>query len=219
VRLLPDIGQPVEVEGQIATFWQTVPAAGPPSTGADLGWLLRRLHAITTPPPDLPRWNPILGIRSRLADAEGLDVNVHEYLQSTCDEVEKALASVKYALPQGVLHGDATVANLISGPAGPVICDFDSSSIGPQEWDLTPVATGHYRFRNKADNLTPLSMAYGFDITTWDGFPVLRRLRELQLVTSVVPVLLSNPALREQWAHRLDSFRRGDPNTKWSLYN
>src|SRR5262249_20093146 len=125
---------------------------------------------------------------------------------------------VRYVLPEGVIHGDATVANLIPGPDGPVICDFDSAAIGPWEWDLTPVATGYFRFLNKVDNQALLAAAYEFDVTTWDGFPVFRRLRELQLVTSVVPVLRSNAGLREQWRHRLRTFREGDKKARWELY-
>jgi hypothetical protein len=47
---------------------------------------------------------------------------------------------------------------------------------------------------------------------------VLRRLRELQLVTSVLPVLDANPALRPQWRLRLDSLRDGDDGVRWSPY-
>jgi len=141
VRLLPNVQQPIEIDDQLATLWRTVPTVGPPPTGADLGRLLRQLHGIATQ-PDLPQWNPVLGIRSRLADAECLAAKDQSFLLAACDDVETALAKVEYVLPAGVVHGDATVANLISGPDGPVMCDFDSSSIGPREWDLAPVATG-----------------------------------------------------------------------------
>jgi aminoglycoside phosphotransferase (APT) family kinase protein len=217
VRLLPNVQQPIEIGGHVATVWQTVPTVGPPPTGADLGRLLRRLHDIAAM-PGLPQWNPVVGIRSRLAEAEGLATEDQRFLLGACDDVETALAKVEYVLPRGVVHGDATVANLIPGPSGPVMCDFDSSSVGPREWDLTPVATGHFRFGSRVDNLGLLSTTYGFDIIGWNGFATFRRLRELQLVTSVVPVLLSNPGLREQWAHRLESFRKGDLNAKWGLY-
>jgi hypothetical protein len=80
------------------------------------------------------------------------------------------------------------------------------------------VAAGSLRFLNKTDNQTPLVAAYGLDVMTWDGFPVLRRLRELQLVTSVVPVLRSNPSLYEQWRHRLRTFRDGDDTARWEPY-
>lgn len=218
VQLLPHFAQPIDVDGHLATLWVEVPLAGRDLTGADLGILLRRLHSITDSPPNLPRWNTLESIRSRLAEAEGLHARDHDFLAATADELEDALGKVTYHLATGVIHGDATVANLISGPGGPVICDFDSSSTGPREWDLTPVATGQFRFANSKNNHAVLAEAYGFDITRWEGFPILRRLRELQLVTSVVPVLRSNPSLREQWSHRLNTFRSGETGALWEAY-
>jgi aminoglycoside phosphotransferase (APT) family kinase protein len=218
VRLLPNIEQPVQVGEHLATLWQLVPSVGPAPNGTALGHILRQLHGASAPPAQLPSWRPVESIRSRLADAEGLSVDDYAFLDQRCDEVEADLAGLRYILPPGFIHGDATVANLIPGPDGPVICDFDSAAIGPREWDLTPVAAGHLRFVTRADNQTPLVAAYGFDVTTWDGFPALRRLRELQLVTSVVPVLRSNPGLYEQWQHRLQTFREGDGGARWELY-
>jgi hypothetical protein len=218
VRLLPGVEQPVRVNGAVATVWRAVPSVGPVPSGADLGRILRRLHSAGHVPSELPAWRPVDSIRSRIAEAEGLDPDDHDFLITTCDEMEPAVDGLRYVLPTGFIHGDATVANLISGPDGPVICDFDSAAVGPREWDLTPVAAGHLRFANRVDNQTPLAATYGFDVTTWAGFPVLRRLRELQLVTSVVPVLRSNPGLYEQWQHRLRTFRKGDDRERWELY-
>lgn len=218
VRLLSGVAQPVMAAGQVATLWHAVPWVGAPPTGADLGSLLRDLHTVQAPPPNLPEWQPLRGIRQRLDDAEGLNADEHAFLVSKCDEIENELAEVSYVLSTGVIHGDATVANLIPGPSGPVFCDFDSTSIGPREWDLTPVAFGRLRFNYTRDNQSPLADRYGFDVTTWDGFPVLWRLRELQLVTSVVPILRSNPGIRTQWRHRLETFKRGDTAAKWETY-
>ena len=98
-----------------------------------------------------------------------------------------------------------------------MLCDFDSTSVGPREWDLTPVAVGSPRFDYDHDPQGSFAADYGFDVTTWSGFRVFRRLRELQLVTSVLPVLRSNPPVRRQFEHRLASFRAGDA-TRWQPY-
>jgi hypothetical protein len=217
VRLLPDVVQPIDVDGHLATVWQAVPPVGPPSTGADLARLLREIHGLP-PLPDLPPWRPFDEIRQRLAEAEGLTDNEQVWLFDRCNEIEQAVSTLEYALPQGPIHGDAFLGNLIPGPDGPVICDFDSTSVGPREWDLTPVALGKLRLRYPGDTHRVLSDAYGFDVTTWDGFPVLRQVRELKLVTSVVPILRSNPRIQEQWRHRFDTFRRGETAATWTPY-
>jgi hypothetical protein len=218
VRLLEDVEQPVRAGGHLATLWQHVPATGPAPTGYDLAGILRRFHDL--PPPDfaLPRWRPAGPIRERIAEARGLADDDLAFLLAACDETEAALAGLRYELPPGPIHGDGFLGNLIPGPDGPVICDFDSTSTGPREWDLTPAAVGRLRFNYPVDVHGQLASAYGFDVIAWGGFPVLRRLRELQLVTSVLPVLEGNPGLREQWERRYRSFREGHEGVWWETY-
>jgi aminoglycoside phosphotransferase (APT) family kinase protein len=218
VRLLPGIEQPIKAAGHVATLWQEVPAVGPKPTGADLGSILKVIHALPAPTVELPAWNPLGPMRERLDDPEGIEPEDLAFLRERCGAMAEELASVEYVLPSGPVHGDAFMGNLIPGPNGPVICDFDSASTGPREWDLTPVATGRLRFSYPGNTHNELAASYGFDVMSWDGFPVLRQLRELQLVTSVVPVLRSNPSLRSQWEHRLKTFRSGDVTAKWTPY-
>lgn len=218
VRLLPGYEQPLEVDGHLVTLWRQVPASGARPTGAELAVLLRRLHALPAPSPALPPWRPLEAVRRRLAEPEELTPADHAFLLDECDEVERLLAALDYALPPGVIHGDAFLGNVISGPAGPVLCDFDGTCVGPREWDLTPVAVGALRMDYPVDDHRPLAEAYGFDVLRWPGFPVLRRLRELKLVTSVLPILRSQPGIRPQWEHRMRTFRARDLTTRWQPY-
>lgn len=218
VRLWPGIPQPVRAAGQLATVWQFVPPAGDRPTGTDLADLLLRFHTLPTPLFTMPTWAPFKEIRQRLAEPEGLHPDDHAFLIRRCDELEAALAGITYVLPRGIIHGDPFLGNLIPGADGPVLCDFDSTCVGPREWDLTPVAVGKLRFNYPHDDHSLVAARYGFDVTAWDGFPVLRRIRELKLVTSVVPVLRSNPGIREQWQHRLSTFKHDDTSAKWTTY-
>ncbi|MEO3807504.1 aminoglycoside phosphotransferase family protein [Sphaerisporangium sp. B11E5] len=218
VRLLAGVVQPLWLSGQAATLWEEVPADGPRPDGAGLADLLKRLHTLPDPPRDLPEWRPMDEIRQRLAEPEDLDDADRDFLLTTCDEVEEAMSALHYDLPRGVIHGDAFTGNLIPTLRGPVLCDFDSTATGPREWDLTPVAVGRLRLDYPDDDHTPLATRYGVDITRWPGFPVFRRLRELKLVTSVLPILRSHPTVRPQWQHRMETFRSGDLTTRWQPY-
>ncbi|WP_030916564.1 phosphotransferase enzyme family protein [Streptosporangium amethystogenes] len=218
VRLLPGCEQPLQVEGHLVTLWKHTPEVGPRPGGGELATLLRRLHRLPDPPVDLPEWAPMTEVRQRLAEPEDLSAGDHAFLLDECDEVEERLAALDYALPAGVIHGDVFMGNVIAGPKGPVLCDFDSTGIGPREWDLAPVAVGRLRMDYPADEHTSLAEGYGFDVTRWRGFPVLRRLRELKLVTSVLPVLRSNPGIRSQWEHRMRSFKARDQTVRWQPY-
>ncbi|MCP2260570.1 Phosphotransferase enzyme family protein [Streptoalloteichus tenebrarius] len=218
VRLWGGVPQPVRVGPHRATLWHAVPEVGDRPTGVDLARLLRRLHALPPPPFPLPHWEPLDDVRRRLADAEEeLDPDDRAFLEQRCAEVAAELAGLEWVFPRGPVHGDAHLGNLIPGPDGPVLCDFDSTCHGPREWDLTPVAVGQLRFRRSSAH-EELAAAYGFDVMRWSGFPVLRAVRELKLVTSVLPVLRSNPGVAAELRLRLRSFRSGDTSVRWTPY-
>ncbi|WP_018502422.1 aminoglycoside phosphotransferase family protein [Parafrankia discariae] len=227
VRLLPGLPAPVTVDEHVATVWvDAAPPTGTPTTtptgtgGArDLAAVLRLLHALPPPEPPLPVWDPLDDVRRRLSDAEGLGDDDRRFLEDRTLQVGEALATVRYALPRTVVHGDAHLGNLIRSTTGEVvICDFDATCRGPAEWDLIPVAVGALRFGRPPTPQLELARAYGFDVTAWDGFGVLRSVRELKLVTSVVPILASSPTAAAQFAVRLGSLRSGSDRTVWTPY-
>jgi hypothetical protein len=60
--------------------------------------------------------------------------------------------------------------------------------------------------------------AYGYDVTSWPGFGVLRAVRELKLTTSVLPILRSRPQVRPELFRRLDDLRQGRMDARWTRY-
>ena len=200
-----------------ATTWRAEAQTDAPPTGRDLGWLLLTVHSLPPPADPLPAWEPLGDIRRRLADAEALADDDRDVLQHLVDELDDDLPHVRYALPPGPIHGDAHLGNLIPTAAGVLLCDFDSACTGPREVDLVPTAVGQLRLRRPAQVKHDLVEAYGFDVTTWSGWPVLRRLRELKLVTSALPMLASQPAIAARWRQRMRSLRDGDDRS-WQPY-
>ncbi|OHV40047.1 aminoglycoside phosphotransferase [Pseudofrankia sp. EUN1h] len=221
VRLLPGVPAPVAAAGALATAWVDAGPGTPPApTAGELGGALRRLHALAPPMPALPRWDPFDDVRRRMSDAEALPAADREFLDELAGRVAAGLRTVRYQLPTTVIHGDAHLGNLVRRPDGQVVlCDFDSVSIGPAEWDLVPVAVGTARFGYPSSWHAQLAAAYGADVTRWDGWPVLRAVRELKLVTSVLPILASNPTAAAQFRVRLNSLRTGDETVRWRPYS
>lgn len=217
IRLLDGFEQPLELGEQVITVWERVPGPAGHGTATDLGRLLRQVHALP-PPEGLGDWAPLDDVRARVADAEELDPGDRRFLLDRCAEVEDQLAGVRFELPRALVHGDAHPGNVIAGPDGPVLCDFDSSCVGPPEWDLTPLAVGRERFGDPAGRYRELAETYGFDVARWSGFPVLRAARELKLTTSVLPILRSHPYVRGQLRVRLRDLRDGRTGTRWSRY-
>lgn len=217
IRVLPDVPSPLRVGPYPVTFWQFVSEVGPPPGIDDLARLLQRLHRLRG--RDLAAWRPVADLRARVVDARGVDREDLRFLGGRCDAVEEALAGVRYELPRCVIHGDARPGNLIRGPDGVVLCDLDTTGIGPAEWDLVPVAVAATRFGTAPDRWNDhhrLAFAYGFDVTLWSGFPVLRELRDLKLVCSALPAA-TEPALGAELRRRIRSYRAGAP-ASWTRY-
>lgn len=218
VRLLSGIVQPVRAGRYLATVWETASAGGRRQRGRDLAKLLRRLHELPEPAFRLPVWEPLDDVRRRIGEADGLAGADLAFLLNRCDEVSRRLAAVEFDRPWVLLHGDAHLGNLIPTSAGPVLCDFDSASIGPPEWDLTPLAVGVVRFGEPAGRYREFVRTYGLDVTRSPLFGVLREVRELKLITSVLPILSSRPEVRPELFRRLTDVRRGDTSARWARY-
>lgn len=118
-------------------------------------------------------------------------------------------------LPMGIVHGDAHTGNLLRDNDRVVLCDLDSTGIGPTAWDLVVTAVDDQRFGS--DTYPELAAAYGRDVTTEPAWPTLRRVRELGLVTSVIADLARRPAVAAEHRRRLDDLRSEQPG-RWSPY-
>jgi len=218
IQPLPDVAAPLYLGGYAATFWRRVTDVGPPPDIDDLIQLLLRLHRL--PARGLSPWRPVADLRARLMDARGVDPDDLRFLRDRCDAVEEALGNVRYELRPTVIHGDARIGNLIAGPDGPLLCDLDTTGIGPAEWDLVPVAVAQRRFGTGAvDGRTDhdrVAHGYGFDVTRWPGFPVLQEIRDLKLLCSALPAA-DQPGTGAELRQRLKSYRAGNP-TGWTRY-
>lgn len=215
IRLLPGIPQPVRVGEHIATVWQAVPSLGPVPGGADLASLLRAVHAVPTPCRALPNWDPLTDFDNRMRHTTTMADADRAFLLRRSAELATAVAELAFALPTAVLHGDAHLGNVIAGPVGPVLCDFDSCAIGPPEWDLTPVAVANVRFGRPPAHQRDFIDAYGFDVRNWEGFEVLHGIRDLKLIAGVFPRVGSPPAVQVEFDRRMATLRAGRLSERW----
>ncbi|MGH3965611.1 MAG: phosphotransferase family protein [Pseudonocardiaceae bacterium] len=216
IRLLPGIRQPVHAGEYVATVWQSVPPTGPPPGGANLASLLRAVHAVPKPCRALPNWDPLTDFDNRMRHTTSMSSADRDFLLHRSAELAAAVAELNFALPTAVVHGDAHLGNVIPGPSGPVLCDFDSCSIGPPEWDLTPVAVSDVRFSRPAAHQRDFIETYGFDVRGWEGFEVLHGIRDLKLIAGVFPRVGSSPAVHAEFDRRMASLRAGRLSDRWS---
>lgn len=208
---------PVEVEGRAVSFWEELP---PHDKGNYLNMadLLRQLHRL--PAPDfLPPLDPFASLERRLSEVKSVGKEDRSWLLGYLDELRDSWGSLPAGLPHCVLHGDAWSGNCavsrIDGTA--YLLDFDRVAMGPPEWDLTSIAIaltlggpitqeGYRRFCE----------VYGYDVMGWDGYPVLRSIRELRMTTWSASVADVRPEWRSEVQHRVDCLRGDKGPRPWT---
>ncbi|GAB4001305.1 aminoglycoside phosphotransferase family protein [Glycomyces albus] len=217
IRLAGVLPQPLEYEDLLATVWDYIPPAAAPDA-EDLGTVLREFHSLPAPNFDLTKWDPVGTARKRIADAEALEDTDRQILLDWCDRLEPAVDRLVKESAGSLIHGDAHVGNLLRRPDSRVVlCDFDSTCLGPSGVDLAAVAAGEIWF-TKTGAHERLAASYGHDITTDPAWPVLRQARELTFVVGGVPLMSSTPGVAEEFKLRLNAVLNEDPSVPWTPY-
>jgi aminoglycoside phosphotransferase (APT) family kinase protein len=205
-----EVTQPVAAEGYLVTFWHYEEPVGPLPDPVVLGATLRRLHALPPVPFDLPTYDPFGQVRRAVHASRVLADEDREWLLERCSALaDSYYERLEFGLPYGLIHGDAHRGNLLRTPGRLLLCDWDSVSAGPREVDLIPTLQG-VRFGLTERQRSGFSEAYGYDATAWDGYPVLRDMRELQTLTAVLRNAHRDPRAHEELILRLASLREGD---------
>lgn len=210
--------QPIVVHDHPITFWRFVePAAAPPTVG-DLGTLLVALHSAEDSPCNLPAFDPLSSVRERIKKGLKLGEADIAFLRSRCNAVERRLPALEYVLTAGPIHGDAHTGNLLGGAGIARLADLEMFAIGPREWDLVPLAVAVDHFGVSATQWDLFVTRYGFDIRAWSGYPVLREVRELGMVTWLAQNIGEHEAIAKEVALRIQSMRDGDTGRAWTAF-
>jgi aminoglycoside phosphotransferase (APT) family kinase protein len=203
VQALTDVAQPVVAGERAVTFWRELPPHRY-STLPELAEVLRRLHALAPPDFALPPLAPFVRLRERLTEAGWLPEPDRAWLLAHLVELEARYAALPPGLPSCAVHGDAWAGNVVVTDTGPVLLDLERFALGAPEWDLASLAVTYQTFGDYTrQEWTGFCTAYGADVTAWDGFPVLRDIRELRKVTFAIQLGPTRPDIAEQARYRL----------------
>jgi aminoglycoside phosphotransferase (APT) family kinase protein len=196
VRALEGAQQPVEAEGRIVTFWHELP---PHRYGSypEIAQSLRRLHALPVPTDfRLEPLAPFTQLDERVTAATTLSRDDRDWLQ---DKLATLGQRYNHALPPGlphsVVHGDASAGNVVATTDGQVfLLDLERISIGPPEWDLVATAIDHTTFGILSEEgYKEFCQHYGADVMEWEGFELLRDVRELRISCWMAQLATENP--------------------------
>ncbi|MGH3908532.1 MAG: phosphotransferase enzyme family protein [Pseudonocardiaceae bacterium] len=218
VRVIPGITQPVESGGRAVTFWEELPPHqhGTPTQIADM---LRRLHALPRPTSfTLAPLAPFVRLADRIDTATILTDADRAWLRKHLADLQDRCSAVPAGQPHCVIHGDAWAGNVVSTLDGRVVLlDLERCSIGPPEWDLVSTAIKHTSFAwLTAADYQQFCDRVGHDVTTWDGFALLRDIRELRMTCYLAQHATEHPAARNEAKYRIACLRGTHGPRPWN---
>ncbi len=218
VRVYEQISQPLLVGEHPVSFWHAVTGGDPAPTHVDLARLLASFHALGESPCDLAAFDPLSTSRARLDVMHGISADDHDFLRRRCADLNEQLHDLEFALPKGPIHGDAHTKNLLADSGRVVLLDFEAAAIGPREWDLLPTEIATDRYGLAEEQYRQFATAYGFDVRTWPGYPVLREIRELTMTTWIMQNIREAPAVAAEFDLRVTSLRERDFERAWNFF-
>lgn len=219
VRSVDSSPAPQTVEGHPVSVWHWVEPGRPGPGAKDLAGVLRQVHDIDGAPScDLPAPD-LLGVSERrLSAIEGLPDADRLLFAERVAELRDRYASLDFALPAGVIHGDAHTGNLLGHAGAVVLGDFEATAVGPREWDLIPMAISRARFGRSDETYKSFTNRYGFDVTSWAGYSVLRAIRELYMTVWLAQNAGHGASEAAELELRTCTIRERDDTTEWHAF-
>jgi aminoglycoside phosphotransferase (APT) family kinase protein len=213
------ISQPVVVDSHAIIFWEAVSDEGDEyASTSELAEILAKLHALTAPVDlGLPPLRPFDRAAARIAESVWLGSEDREFLTGMLVGLRGAYADLSFALPRGIIHGDANVGNVLRDFGGkPVVIDLDGFAMGPREWDLALTAIYYDSFGwHTSDDYKTFVRAYGYDIMQWPGYPVMRAVREFLMTAWVTEKAVESDEAADEARKRITALRTGASRKDW----
>jgi thiamine kinase-like enzyme len=220
VRALP-LHQPVVVDGRVMTFWVSVSDTESYGSTVEVAELLVRLHAMVIPPSlGLEPLQPFARAERRIETNVWLGLSDRDFLRQRLRELREQYADLEFVLPEGAIHGDANVGNVIHDQFGhPVLIDLDGFATGPREWDLALTAMYYDSFGwHTREEYESFVKAYGYDVMQWAGYPVIREVREFLMVTWLSQKAHDSERVAAEVHRRIEALRTGADKHDWQPY-
>jgi len=204
-----EVPQPVRADGHPVTFWRYIP--GRPGNQGDvtvLGSVLYRLHRTPRPTTfDLPGEN-ILGRVDRRIESAPVSAADKDFLLRRLEELRSELPRLRFPLSPAPIHGDAHVKNLMFCDDQPILIDFERFAWGQPEWDLALAATEYQTagWWTHAE-YSQFVEAYGYDVTSWKNFDVLRAAHEIKMTTWIMQNFDESAEIAREYHTRMRTIR------------
>ncbi len=179
----PDV---IDDGGLVATVWERVEPTGEPIAWHEVGAMVRQVHALgrevvpaafpLPSPASFPWWN-----FAKLLDetSPALDDRARSGLVAA---IERWPGWRRFDDPV-VCHGDVHPGNVVMGPDGPVLIDWDLLCLAPRGWDHAPLMTWTERWGGAPGIYESFADGYGWSAR---GDPAAEAFAELRLVAATL---------------------------------
>jgi thiamine kinase-like enzyme len=221
-RIAPTEREFVVVGDLVVSFWEVIEEGSQPVGSGELGDVLHRLHTLPEPSDlALPFFEPMPKVKSRLKNiGSALSDDERSLLSSRKEELEEQFASLQFRLGFGPVHGDYHKANLMRDASGTVrLIDFEDFCWGPREWDACVEAVRYDAMGWISDEEYAAYVdAYGFDPLDWDGYAVIRAVRELNMTTWLAQQLGRSSEVNDEVHKRIADLRTNQYPRHWRIF-
>jgi Phosphotransferase enzyme family len=210
----------VVVEGPISvTAWERIEDTGGRIDWSDVGGMVRLVHGLDAdalpdgvplPHPSALPWWDFDALVARAGSA--LDEQARDGLLATVerhrgwDQLDELV----------VCHGDVHPGNVLAGPDGPVLLDWDLLCRAPAGWDHAPLLTWHDRWGGDAAIYDEFATGYG---RSFVDDPAAVAFAELRLVAATLMRVLASiddPRARPEAERRLRYWRGERDAPPWT---
>lgn len=215
-------GQPVMADDHAVTFWEAVSDDSDRYATIDqVADVLARLHKMAAPDDlGLHALEPFSNAGQRIANSRWLAEDDRAWMTCELARLQAGYDGLDFALPPGVIHGDANIGNVLRDDYGnPVVIDLDDFATGPREWDLIQTAIYYDRFgwhtREEYESFTRI---YGYDLLQWPGYSVLADVREFIMVTWMILKAGETERNAAEARKRVNALRTGQSRKDWDPF-
>lgn len=216
-----DVEQPVDAEGRVVTFWESIAPETRYAPIRDVARLTRRLHDLQMPPTlALPALQPFGAPGEPFPDLAAIPTADAAFLRERLEWARSRFPFLPFALPAGVVHGDANVGNVLLDNEGhAVLIDLDSFSTGPREWDLIQTALFYDRLGwHTRDEYMEFVDVYGYDLMSWPCYSELADMREIAMTTWLCRKAGDSARTAAEALKRVAAIRTGSSRRDWGAH-
>lgn len=210
VQVIHDFNQqPIVIGERPVVFWHELPPHDI-SRPSVMGTMLHHLHSLPAPKNiGLENVQPFVRLDRRIEASPSLTDDDHVWMHDHLDSLKQRWSELPPGLPWCAIHGDAHEGNIVTADdGGAILLDLERFCIGPPEWDTVQTAVNWATcgWITEAE-YKEFVVAYGHDIMEWEGFELLRDVREFRMTTWLAQLAAEHPHLQEQAAHRVACLR------------